>query len=530
MSASGTDDTHVVFGVEAHRALLEGMDTVAQAVGSTLGPAGRCVIIERPGRAPHVTKDGITVSRSLRLRDKLQSLGAELVKEAASKTNDAAGDGTTTATVLAYALCRAVAKAIGAGHSPTDIAAGLESAAAAVVGAVRQTSVQVTADSGWPIRVAQVSANDEADVAKLVADAVTAVGRDGTVSVEVSRTTETTLEIVSGMRLDRGYFSPYFVTDTAKMRCVLEAPLVLVCDGTVSTLNDFIPVIEAIHGQDRALLVIAPDVIDQALQLLVVNKTQNDLRACAVSPLGPGLAPSDVRDALLDICGATGATLCEVAAGDLARMKLSDLGTCRRSISDRTSTVIVVGNDVEEMAARSDDIRSRLDEPGLDSSTAASLRVRQARLAGSTAMIRVGGATEFELDERRDRIDDAVNAVRAALEDGIVSGGGLSLHRAAAAVRAAQVTTGIGASILLSACSTPLARIVENAGRSAEAVIDRLADIDDAGIGYDARSGRYTHMMDACIVDPTRVVCSALQNAVSVARAFALLSAAVVGG
>lgn len=526
MSVSDACDTRVVFGNEAHRSLLDGMDKVADAVGSTLGPAGRCVIIERQGRSPHVTKDGITVSRSLRLRDKLQSLGAELVKEAAAKTNDVAGDGTTTATVLTHALCKSVGRLVGSGHSPVDVAAGIERAACAVTAAVRECSVPITADSEWPERVARVSANGETSIGRLVADAVVRAGRDGIVSVEASKSTETTLEVVNGIRLDRGYFSPYFVTDTAKMRCVLEDPLVLVCNAVVDSLSEFIPILEAVHRQGRSLLVIAPDVIDQALQLLVVNKTQLDLKVCAVSPLGVGL-DSQLNDALTDICVATGTELCDVAAGELATMKLSDLGTCRKSIADRSSTTLVIGKDVPDVAPRVESIRQRLTEPGIDSQTASGLRVRLARLAGAASLIRVGGATDFELGERRDRIDDAVNAVRAALDDGIVPGGGLCLHRAAERVRTSLSGTNAGETALLDACSMPLSRIVENAGKSPQAIIDRLSDMSH-GMGYDARSARYTDMVEACIVDPTRVVCAALQNAVSVAKAFALLSAAVI--
>ena len=512
--------TRVSFDKEARDGIFSGIEIVADAVGSTLGPMGRCVVIERADGTPYVTKDGVTVSRSINLRDRLQSLGAELVKEAASKTNELAGDGTTTATVLTHAMCEHGRRLLAGGHPPVKLARAIDAAVRDVVTQLKQQAVPVKDED--LARVATISANGESSIGDLIARAVEHVGRDGIVTVEESKSAETTLDVVKGMRIDRGFLSPYFVTDAERMRCVLDDTYVLVTDEPISSLAEFVPVLEGIHRQGKPLLIIAPDVEGEALQMLVVNRMQNNLQCCVVSAPGYDFGPQRT-EALLDVCALMGAQLCTTATGGLSGIKMGDLGRLRRVIAGRSTTTLVAAKQTGAITERADQVRTQLEDPNLDESTTLILRDRLAKLVGSAAIIRVGGATEIEMAERRDRVDDALNATRAAIEEGIVVGGGAALVHAVKEIDNDEP----GKEIVVDACFAPMARLVDNAGQPSQVIIEKVSNME-AGRGYNAYEGRFQDLIEHGVIDPVKVVRVALENAASVAKAFLTLSAAVV--
>lgn len=514
-------ETKVEIGDLARKKLFEGIEIVAKAVGSTLGPMGQCVIIEREDMTPHVTKDGVSVSKAIKLKDRMQRLGADLIKEAASHTNDSAGDGTTTATILTHALCSDVLKYIAAGVKPSELVSELEDTKNEIIDAITSMARQVQDDDLK--RIAIISANGELTIGDMVARAIQAAGEDGIVTVEESNSSESKIDIVDGMSIDRGYVSPYFINDASRSRCVLDDPYVLVCDNTITTLRDFIPVLEEIHSQAKSLLIITPGIEGEALQLLVLNKSQNDLKVCAVSPPSYDFG-AQRSETLKDICSLVGTQLCSVDLNELSKIGIGELGKCKRVIIEKNSTTIVMSSRNNKAHERAQMIKDRLEEPGIEDSIVKMMKDRLSRLSGSAAVIRVGGVTEIEMRERRDRVDDALNATRAAMTEGVVPGGGVCLMRAAEKVKK---TDKPGCKMLLEACQAPLKKLIDNSGNNSSIIIEKLKDLD-SDFGFDARAQKITNVINDGIIDPAKVERVALENAVSVTKTFALLSAAIV--
>lgn len=513
----------VAFDDDARDEIFKGIETVAASVGSTLGPAGRCVVIERPDGKPHVTKDGVTVSRSINLRNRLRAMGAELVKEAASQTNELAGDGTTTATVLTHAMCEEGRKLLAAGYTPTQIVNEMSQAVEEVLESLVDLATPVKDDDVF--RVATISANGEESIARLIADAVEHVGRDGIVTVEESKSSETTLDVVNGLRLDRGYISPFFVTDSEKMRCDMVEPYILIADQSISSLADFVPVLEGIHRQGKPLLIIADDVEGEALKMLVMNRTHNNLITCVIRSPSYDMGAQKM-EGLADIAALTNGTVCTEAFGGLSQMRLDHLGRARRVIVTRDSCTVIVGDHDEKLVeSRVGCLRQDLEDPNLPSDVRLILQARLSRLAGSAAVIRVGGETEIEMAERRDRVDDALNAARAAIAEGVVPGGGSALFRIAAQLGLPGRNP--GSDLIYNACSAPLRRIASNSGQSPAVIMEKVLHCTDFDQGWNAREGRLDDMHAVGIIDPVKVTRIALLKATSVAKSFLTLSAAI---
>ena len=507
----------VKFGADAREKMLRGVDILADAVQVTLGPKGRNVVIDKSFGAPRTTKDGVTVAKEIELADKFENMGAQMVREVASKTNDVAGDGTTTATVLARAIVREGAKSVAAGMNPMDLKRGIDKAVDAVVADLKKRSKPVK-NNEEVAQVGTISANGDKEVGDMIAKAMAKVGKEGVITVEEAKTVETELDIVEGMQFDRGYLNPYFITNAEKMVAVMDDPYILIHEKKLTSLQPMLPILEAVVQAGRPLLIIAEEVEGEALATLVVNKLRGGLKVCAVKAPGFG----DRRKAMLeDIATVTGGQVISEDLGiKLENVKLDMLGTAKRVSVDKDNTTIVDGSGKKAaIQARVGQIKAQIEETTSDYDKE-KLQERLAKLAGGVAVIRVGGSTEIEVKERKDRVDDALNATKAAVEEGIVPGGGTALLYS---IKALKDLTGVnedenqGIAIVRRAIQYPIRMIVSNAGQEASIVVGKLQDQKSSTYGYNAQTGEYVDFIQAGIVDPTKVVRVALQNAASVA-------------
>lgn len=504
------------FDVAAREVLMKGVDKLADAVKVTLGPKGRNVMIGKSYGAPNVTKDGVTVAKEVELEDTYENLGAQMAKEVASKTSDAAGDGTTTATVLAQAITREGLKNVAAGANPMDIKRGMDAAVAAVIEKLGKMAVSVNGKEHIA-QVATISANNDAEIGELLAGAMEKVGKDGVITLEESKTAETTLDVVEGMQFDRGYLSPYFATNTEAMEVNLEDPYILLYDKKISSMKDLLPILEQVAKQGKALLIVAEDVDGEALATLVVNKIRGTLKVAAVKAPGFG----DRRKAMLqDIAILTGGQLVSEETGaKLEDAPITVLGRAKSVTITKDNTTIVEGaGNAEAIKARVGQIKKQIELTTSDYDRE-KLQERLAKLAGGVAVIKVGAATEVEMKEKKDRVDDAMHATRAAVEEGIVPGGGVALIRAASAIdelkfdNADQQT---GAKIIRRAIEEPLRQIVKNAGLEDSVIVNKVKEGKD-GFGYNAKTDKYEDLIEAGVIDPAKVTKTALKNAASIA-------------
>jgi chaperonin GroEL len=507
----------VKFSQDARERMLRGVDTLANAVKVTLGPKGRNVVIEKSFGAPRITKDGVTVAKEIELADKFENMGAQMVREVASKQNDAAGDGTTTATVLAQAIVREGAKAVAAGINPMDLKRGIDLAVEAVTASLGKHSKTITG-SEEVAQVGTISANGDRAIGEMIAEAMKKVGNEGVITVEEAKTAETELDVVEGMQFDRGYLSPYFITNSEKMIAELEDPYILIHEKKLSGLQAMLPLLEAVVQTGKPLLIVAEDVEGEALATLVVNKLRGGLKIAAVKAPGFG----DRRKAMLeDIAILTGGTAISEDLGiKLETVTLNMLGRAKKVRIEKENTTVVDGaGSKKEIEARVAQIKAQIEETTSDYDRE-KLQERLAKLAGGVAVIRVGGATEVEVKEKKDRVDDALNATRAAVEEGILPGGGVALLRAVKALdglKAGNDDQKTGIEIVRKAITAPARQIVENAGDDGAVVVGKLLESKDYAWGYDAQTGEYRDMVKAGIIDPTKVVRTAIQDAASVA-------------
>ena len=506
----------LAFDEEARSAIKQGVDQLADAVKVTLGPKGRNVVLDKKFGAPTITKDGVTVAKEVELEDAYENMGAQMVKEVSSKTSEDAGDGTTTATILAQSIYREGLKNVAAGHNPMALKRGIEKAVSTVVGAISGLSKEVS-EKTEIAQVAAISANNDNDIGDLIADAMEKVGKDGVITVEEAKSLETTLDVVEGMQFDRGYLSPYFVTDPDRMEAVLEDVAILIHEKKISSLNDLRPVLETTAQQGKPLLIIAEDVEGEALATVVVNKIRGTIRCAAVKAPGYG----DRRKEMLeDIAVLTsGRVISEDLGINLENITSNDLGTAKRIVIDKDNTTIVEGEGATEaVQGRIDQIRRQIEDTTSDYDRE-KLQERLAKLAGGVAVINVGAATEVEMKEKKARVEDAMHATRAAVEEGVVVGGGVALVRAQEALDSLELsdpTEAVGASIVRRALEDPLRQIAKNAGQEDSVVIAKVKD-EGGNIGYDAYEDRFIDMFEAGIPDPAKVVRVALQNAASIA-------------
>ncbi len=506
----------VNFGSDARERMLAGVDILANAVKVTLGPKGRNVVIEKSFGAPRSTKDGVTVAKEIELEDKFMNMGAQLVREVASKTNDEAGDGTTTATVLAQAIVREGMKAVASGRNPMDLRRGIDKAVVAIVEDLKKRSAKVKG-SEEIAQVGTISANGDTDIGKFLADAMAKVGNEGVITVEEAKSLETELEVVEGMQFDRGYLSPYFITNADKMDAVLEDPYILLFEKKLSSLQPMLPILEAVVQSQRPLLIIAEDVEGEALATLVVNKLRGGLKVAAVKAPGFG----DRRKAMLeDIAILTGGQVISEDLGiKLENVSVDMLGKAKKVVVKKDDTTVVDGaGSKKDIQGRINQIRTQIEDTTSDYDKE-KLQERLAKLAGGVAVIKVGGATEVEVKERKDRVDDALNATRAAVEEGIVAGGGVALLRAAFKlnVKGENEDQDVGVQIVRKALESPIRQIAENAGVEGSIVVGKLRDSKDETYGFNAQTEEYVDMLEAGIIDPVKVVRTALQDAASVA-------------
>ena len=514
------------FREEARNAMLRGVNTLANVVGVTLGPRGRNVVLSKKFGSPLITKDGVTVAKEIELPDKYENMGAQMVREVAVKTNDAAGDGTTTATILAQAIFRDGVKNVAAGANPMALQRGIQVATEAVVAELQRKSKKVTGPEEL-MNVATVSANNDRRIGKLISEAMGTVGKDGVVTVEEAKTLQTELDVVEGMQFDRGYLSPYFVTNSERMEAVLEEALVLLHEKKISAMRDLIPVLEQAAGQGRALLIIAEDIDGDALATLVVNKLRGTIKVCAVKAPAFG----DRRKAILeDLAILTGGRVITEDLGiKLENVQLADLGTAKRVVIDKENTTIVEGGGTAKaIQGRVAAIRRQIEETTSDYDRE-KLQERLAKLAGGVAVVRVGAATETELKETKARVEDALNATRAAAQEGIVAGGGVALLRAARVldrINDEQTDVQTGVNILRAALQEPLRRIAENAGLEGAVIAQQVQDLK-GNHGFNAATGQFEDLFQSGIIDPTKVVRTALQNAASIAGLMMTTDAAV---
>jgi chaperonin GroEL len=507
----------VKFGADAREKLLRGVDILADAVKVTLGPKGRNVVIEKSFGAPRTTKDGVTVAKEIELADKFENMGAQMVREVASKTNDVAGDGTTTATVLAQAIVREGSKSVAAGMNPMDLKRGIEKAVEAVIADLKKRSKKVKSNEEIG-QVGTISANGDKTVGRMIAEAMAKVGNEGVITVEEAKSLETELDVVEGMQFDRGYISPYFITNADKMVAELEEPHILIHEKKLTNLQPMLPILESVVQSGRPLVIIAEEVEGEALATLVVNKLRGGLKVAAVKAPGFG----DRRKAMLeDIAIVTGGQVISEDLGiKLENVKLSMLGTAKKVRITKDDTTIVDGSGKKaDIQARVGQIKQQIEETTSDYDKE-KLQERLAKLAGGVAVIRVGGATEVEVKEKKDRVDDALNATKAAVEEGILPGGGTALLYATKAlngVTGENDDENAGIAIVKKAIQAPIRQIVENSGVEASIVVGKLLEQKSATFGYDAQGETYSDFIEAGIVDPTKVVRTALQNAASVA-------------
>ncbi len=517
----------IVHGEDSRQAILRGVNVLADAVKVTLGPKGRNVVIEKKFGSPTITKDGVTVAKEIELKDAHENMGAQMVREVASKTSDVAGDGTTTATVLAQAIFREGVKTVAAGANPMALKRGIEKAVTAVVGtadaegnrnndgALNKFSKPVTGD--MIAQVGTISANNDETIGKIIAEAMKKVGKDGVITVEESKTMETQLEVVEGMQFDRGYLSPYFVTDPERMEAVMENPLVLIYEKKVSSMKDLLPLLEQVAKSGTPLLIIAEDVEGEALATLVVNKLRGTLNVAAVKAPGFG----DRRKAMLqDIAILTGGkAITEDLGIKLENVQIGDLGKAKRITIDKDNTTIIEGKgSTKEIEGRVKEIRAQIEKTTSDYDRE-KLQERLAKLVGGVAVIKVGAATETEMKEKKARVEDAMHATRAAVEEGIVPGGGVALVRCIDAIDALKLEGDerIGAQIVRRALEEPLRQIVGNSGEEGAVVIGKIRESKDSNFGYNAQTGQFEDLVKAGVIDPTKVTRTALQNAGSIA-------------
>src|SRR6188474_1523874 len=507
----------VKFSVDARDRMLHGIDTLTHAVRVTLGPKGRNVLLDKSYGAPRITKDGVTVAKEIELEDKFENMGAQMVREVASKTSDQAGDGTTTATVLAHAIVREGAKAVAAGMNPMDLKRGVDLAVEAIVEDLKKNSKKVTSNEEIA-QVGTISANGDAEIGKFLADAMKRVGNEGVITVEEAKSLETELDVVEGMQFDRGYISPYFVTDADKMRVEMEDPYVLISEKKLSGLQELLPLLEAVAQSSKPLVIIAEDIEGEALATLVVNKLRGGLKVAAVKAPGFG----DRRKAMLeDIATLTGGQAVSDDLGiKLENVTLAMLGRAKKLTIEKENTTIVSGAGKKaDIEGRIQQIKAQIEETTSDYDRE-KLQERLAKLAGGVAVIRVGGATEVEVKERKDRVDDAMHATRAAVEEGILPGGGVALLRSVEALKRLKTENEDqkhGIEIVRKAIQAPARQIAINAGADGSVVVGKIMDKDQYSYGYDAQAGEYGNLMTKGIIDPTKVVRAAIQNAASVA-------------
>ena len=505
----------IVYSENSRQAILRGVNQLADAVKVTLGPKGRNVVLEKKFGGPTITKDGVTVAKEVELKDPLENMGAQMVREVASKTSDVAGDGTTTATVLAQCIFREGVKSVAAGANPMELKRGIEVAVEAVVAEVKKYSIE-TKTNETIAQVGTISANGDSTIGNTIAEAMKKVGKDGVITVEESKTMVTELETVEGMQFDRGYLSPYFVSDPERMECVLEDPYILIHEKKIANMKDLLPVLEQIARSGKPLLVIAEEVEGEALATLVVNKLRGTLNACAVKAPGFG----DRRKAMLeDISILTGGkAIFEETGIKLEGVKLEDLGRAKRITVDKDNTTIIDGaGKAKEIEGRIKQLRTQIDDTTSDYDRE-KLQERLAKLAGGVAVIKVGAATETEMKEKKARVEDALHATRAAVEEGIVPGGGVALLRAASVLDGlkGEGDEKIGINIVRRACEEPVRQIVGNGGWEGAIVIEKIRASKDANYGFNAATGGYEDLVKAGVIDPTKVTRSALQNAASI--------------
>jgi chaperonin GroEL len=506
----------VKFGSDARARMLRGVDILADAVRVTLGPKGRNVVLDKSFGAPRITKDGVTVAKEIELADKFENMGAQLVREVATKTNDIAGDGTTTAIVLAQAIVREGSKAVAAGMNPMDLKRGIDKAVATLVDELEKRSKKITTQAETA-QVGTISANGESEIGRMIAEAMKKVGNEGVITVEEAKGIQTELDVVEGMQFDRGYMSPYFITNAEKMIAELDQPYILIHEKKLSGLQTLLPLLESVVQSGRPLLIIAEDVEGEALATLVVNKLRGGLKVAAVKAPGFG----DRRKAMLeDLAILTGGQVISEDLGiKLETVTLAMLGTAKRVLIEKENTTVIEGAGKKaDIVGRVNQIRAQIEDTTSDYDRE-KLQERLAKLAGGVAVIRVGGSTEVEVKERKDRVDDALHATRAAVEEGIVPGGGVALARASivlAKLKADNDDQRFGIEIVRKAALTPLRRIAENAGEDGAVISGKVLDKDEYSWGFDAQSGEFKDLVKSGIIDPTKVVRTALQNAASV--------------
>src|SRR5881392_1638054 len=507
----------VKFSVDARDKMLRGIDTLTHAVRVTLGPKGRNVLLDKSFGAPRMTKDGVTVAKEIELEDKFENMGAQMVREVASKTSDEAGDGTTTATVLAHAIVREGAKAVAAGMNPMDLKRGIDIAMEAVVKDLGKNSKKI-ATNDEIAQVATISANGDTEIGRFLADAMKKVGNEGVITVEEAKSLHTELEVVEGMQFDRGYISPYFVTNADKMRVEMEDPYILINEKKLSSLNELLPLLEAVVQTGKPLLIVAEDVEGEALATLVVNRLRGGLKVAAVKAPGFG----DRRKAMLqDIAVLTGGTAISEDLGiKLENVTLNMLGRTKKVMIDKENTTIVNGagkkKDIEDRISQ---IKAQIEETTSDYDRE-KLQERLAKLAGGVAVIRVGGATEVEVKEKKDRVEDALHATRAAVEEGVLPGGGVALLRASEVLKKIRTTNDdqkTGVEIVRKALSWPARQIAINSGEDGSVIVGKILEKDQYSFGFDAQNSEYVNLVTKGIIDPTKVVRAALQNAASIA-------------
>ena len=505
----------IVYSEASRQAILRGVNQLADAVKVTLGPKGRNVVLEKKFGGPTITKDGVTVAKEIDLKDPLENMGAQMVREVASKTSDVAGDGTTTATILAQAIYREGVKAVAAGANPMALKRGIEKAVEVATAEVKKMSKPVSGD--MIAQVGTISANSDKHIGDIIAEAMKKVGKDGVITVEESRTMSTELDTVDGMQFDRGYLSPYFVSDPERMEAVIESPYILIHEKKISNMKDLLPLLEQIARSGKPLLIIAEEVEGEALATLVVNKLRGTLNACAVKAPGFG----DRRKAMLeDIAILTGGkAITEDIGVKLESVQLGDLGTAKRVTVDKDNTTIVDGGGQSKaIEGRIKQLRAQIDETTSDYDRE-KLQERLAKLAGGVAVVRVGAATETEMKEKKARVEDALHATRAAVEEGIVPGGGVALLRASKALASLKIDGDeqIGVNIVKRACEEPLRQIVSNSGTEGAIVVDKIRENSNSNFGFNAATDTYEDLVESGVIDPTKVTRSALQNAASIA-------------
>ena len=506
----------IIYSENSRQAILRGVNKLANAVKVTLGPKGRNVVIEKKFGGPTITKDGVTVAKEIELKDPLENMGAQLVREVASKTSDVAGDGTTTATILAQVIFREGVKSVAAGANPMTLRRGIESASIAIVDELKKLSSPVE-NNEKIAQIGTISANGDSTIGRTIAEAMQKVGKNGIITIEESKTMSTELSIVEGIQFDRGYLSPYFVTDSDRMEAVLEDPYILIHEKKISSMKDLLPLLELVARVGKPLLIIAEDIEGEALATLVVNKLRGTLNACAVKAPGFG----DRRKAMLDdIATLTGGkALAEETGIRLDKVTLDDLGRAKRITVDKETTTVIDGAGSQKaIEGRIKQLRAQIEETTSDYDRE-KLQERLAKLTGGVAVIKVGAATEMEMKEKKARVEDALHATRAAVEEGVVPGGGVTLLRASRVLDLSTLTGDekTGAAIVKRACEEPLRQIANNAGQEGSVVVDKVREHSDAHYGFNATTGNYEDLVRAGVIDPTKVTRSALQNATSIA-------------